>query len=373
MLEDHHKLLLNALINPDCLIEYNTADWELLIRLARRVKLLGHLALELDKINSLEKISVRVANQLRSNFTLAKKLQQQAYWELNRILWALKEVDLPVIALKGVAYSLAGLPESEGRLYVDLDLMVLRDDITRIESILIQKRWKHQALSAYDDHYYREWSHEIPPLIHTERETEVDIHHTISLPTSRLKINAELLIEAAIDIEGQNLRILSPVDMVLHCAVNLFQNNELADDLRDLLDLHHLLLFFSNKEQDFWKRLTERANQLRSGRSLSYGLHYCQLFFNTPVPEDTASNLNEKPGFIVLWIMNRLVPLALLPLHPDKPSRRANAARLILYMRSHWIRMPFYLLLPHLIYKSVLAVFPRMAGIFKKLYVNRSG
>tara|TARA_R110002073_G_scaffold291773_2_gene456950 strand:+ start:862 stop:1977 length:1116 start_codon:yes stop_codon:yes gene_type:complete len=360
--QSHHRLLLDALNSPGSLVGLNTSEWELLIRQARKVKLLGRLAVELNNSALLENIPIRAANQLRSGLIQARKLQQQTHWELNRVLWALQGVEIPVIVLKGVAYALAGLPKSDGRVYVDLDFMVARSDLLCVESTLKQKGWQQNKLSSYDENYYRVWSHEIPPLIHTERETEVDIHHTIAPLTSKLKINTDLFFEVAVVVEDVNTQILSPVDMVLHCAVNLFQNNELSDDLRDLLDIHDLLQFFSNKEADFWKKLIERANQLRLGRPLFYGLHFSQVILKTSIPAAIADKLNERPGRIQLWLMDKLVPLALLPLHPDKPARSALFARFLLYSRSHWIRMPLYLLLPHLTYKKFLSVFPRKAA-----------
>lgn len=357
----HHELLLQALISPECLVDYSAADWDLLIRLARRVRLLGRLAVALKDKNLLEKIPERAANQLISGLVQARKLQQQSRWELNRVLWALQDTNMPLIVLKGAAYSLAGIPESAGRMYVDLDLMARREDLAQIELILKQKGWKHQSLSSYDEHYYRAWSHEIPPLVHEERDTEVDIHHTIAPLTSQLKINADLFFETAVGVDNMKISLLSPADMVIHCAVNLFQNNELSDDLRDLLDLDDLLRFFSHQQQDFWEVLIERANQLRLGRLLFYGLYFCQDILGTTIPDNAMNRLNEQPGKIGLLVMHRLVPLALLPQHPDNPSRKVTMARTWLYLRSHWIRMPFYLLMPHLAYKTVLSVFPKKA------------
>ncbi len=360
---DCHRLLLDALINPECLVDYSLADWELLLRLARKVKLLGRIAMELSKRNLLEKIPVRAVNLLRSSLIQAKRLQQLSHWELNRVLWALQVIDVPIIVLKGVGYSLAGLPESEGRVYVDLDLMVPEDELGNVEAVLTSKGWRHQQLSAYDEYYYRVWSHEIPPLIHAERETEVDIHHTIAPLTSQLKINTALLFESAIAVDYNNrIKILNPVDMVIHCAVNLFQNNELADDLRDLLDFHDLLIFFAAKEESFWEKLALRANQLRLSYILFYALYFDNDIFKTEIPGHVFGGLDKKPGKIKRWVMRQTVPLALFPQHPDKPSRIAAMARTFLYLRSHWIRMPLYLLIPHLTYKTFLAVFSKKAA-----------
>lgn len=355
---DHHRLLHNALIDPASVVKYRNPDWELLLRLARRVKLLGFLAVELDKRGLLDKIPIRAANQLRSGLIRAKKLQQQARWELNRISWALKDYQIPLIVLKGAAYALAKLPSAEGRFFVDLDIMVPKEHLDQVEAQLLRKGWRHHDISAYDEHYYRAWSHEIPALIHGERETEIDIHHTIAPVTSRVKIETHLLFEAAIKACNADYKILCPVDMVLHSAVNLFQNNELADDLRDLLDLHDALVFFGEADPAFWSKLIQRANKLRLGKPLFYGIQFGRLIFHSPVPENLEHQLNEKPFIFSRWIMRSLVPQALFPLHPDNPSRFARLARLLLYLRSHWIRMPLHLLVPHLAYKCYLVVMP---------------
>jgi hypothetical protein len=52
--------------------------------------------------------------------------------------------------------------------------------------------------------------------------------------------------------------------------------------------------------------------------------------------------------------MNRLIPLALLPGHPDHPSRWAAVARWLIYVRAHWLRMPPGLLAKHLSHKAWL-------------------
>ncbi len=356
-LSNHHQLLLKAIIDPDALAQYSHTEWELLLRLARKVKLLGFLAVELERKKLLDTIPVRAANQLRSGLIRIKKQQQLTFWELDRINWALKSIQTPLIVLKGVAYQLAELPTAEGRFFVDLDILIPKGNLDRVEKALLKEGWKHREISAYDEHYYRAWSHEIPALIHQERETEIDIHHTISPIISKIKIDSCLLIDAAITTQSGH-KILNPTDMVLHCAVNLFQNNDLIDNLRDLLDLHDELQCFASQDLAFWDKLIERANQLQLGRPLYYGMQYSRLIFQTAIPQNTEQRLIQKPSLILQLIMQQLVPLALFPLHPDKASKRAKFARFLLYIRSHWIRMPFYLLIPHLLYKMLLRFKP---------------
>ncbi len=358
-LDAHHQLLLQALRHPASLQDISNQDWELLLRLARRARLLGFLAVELGHAALLDKIPQRVANHLRSGLIQAQKFQQLARWELDRLLWALGKNRPPVIVLKGMAYLLAGLPNSAGRVFADLDLLVSAENLQAIESTLLAKGWQHHALSAYDEHYYRAWTHEIPALIHHERETEVDIHHTLTSPIGKLKLDAAPFWANAIKLPDADVWVLNSPDMVLHAAVNLFQNNELADDMRHLLDLHGMLQFFSREQPHFLENLITRANQLGLGRPLFYSLYFCHLLLQTAIPDALITSLECRPGWLALKVMHVCVPLAFLPLHPDQLCRSAKLARWWLYWRSHWLRMPLHVLLPHLAYKFYLSVFPR--------------
>lgn len=351
-LPEHHRLLLNALMDPASAVALSIPDWDLLLRLARQTGLLGFLTIALDRHELMAVIPVRAANQLRSGLREAQVSQQQARWELNRVHWAFDDSQISFIALKGMAYALAGLPAAEGRGLVDLDVLVARGNLDQAEARLLDKGWQFHEMSAYDEYYYRTWSHEIPPLVHRERHTEVDMHHGILPLTSKLKIDTNLLFADAVVGNDGKTKILEPIDMVLHCAINLFQNNELADDLRDLFDLHSALLTFSQTIPEFWSALIARGNQLGLGKPLFYGLYFSRLILQTPIPAGLENQLDQRPGVVARISMGLLVPAALFPLHPDAASGYARLARFFLYVRSHWIRMPPHILLVHLVCKS---------------------
>lgn len=69
-----------------------------------------------------------------------------------------------------------------------------------------------------------------------------------------------------------------------------------------------------------------------------------------------AAAKKAAPPPPVRALMDRLVPLALFPEHPDFPRRRAARARLLVCVRSHWLRMPPLLLARHLGCKAWLRV-----------------
>ena len=357
------QLLLRALLSPSDLPTLPAADWELLIRIARRARLLARIEADLARAGLLDGIPIQAGNHLRAARNVVVHRQTLVAWEVNRVLWALQGMDVPLVILKGAAYVLAGLPVVRGRLFADLDLMVPLAHIDAVEQALVAHGWLRMKIDPYDDRYYRVWMHEIPPLRHRERKTEIDLHHTILPRTSRLKPDPALLLAAARPLEDPRLRALAPTDMVLHSLVHLFLEGDPVEGLRlrDLVDVSDLLAHFG-REAGFWDVLVPRARELGLQRPLYYGLRFARSLLGTEVPVAVAAEAESgAPMAPVRWLMDWLVPLAMLPEHPDFPRRSAAVARWLLYLRSHWLRMPPLMLARHLGYKAWL----RMRGVRK--------
>ena len=263
-------------------------------------------------------------------------------------------IDVTPILLKGAAYVMAGLPTAGGRLVRDVDLLVPRDRLTEVEQALRVDGWESLAHDRYDDHYYRTWMHELPPLRHKDRGTVVDVHHAILPLTGRIHPDPELLWAALRPILDGTFRVLCPEDMVLHSAAHLFRDGELCGGLRDLTDLDSLLQHFGDHEGDFWKRLVPRAEALQLSRPLYYALRFTGKLLRTPVPQEVRSQSERHaPNWVVRRWMDCLAIRALLPESRDGESFGHATARMVMYVRSHWLRMPPWLLARHLLYKAM--------------------
>lgn len=350
------RLLLAALQAPKELPSLPPAEWELLLRVARRARLLGRLESDLAQAKLLGDIPPRAAAHLRAARNVIEHRKTLVAWEVNRILWALKGIQGSLILLKGAAYLLAGLPPARGRIFADIDLLVPQERLGEVEKRLVERGWFKTQIDPYDDRYYRVWMHEIPPLRHRERGTEIDIHHRLLPRTSRLKSDPAPLFAAAHPLTDPRLRVLAPADMVLHALVHLFLEGDPDEGLRlrDLVDVHDLLGHFG-QEPGFWKGLVPRAHQLGFERPLFYGLHHAQRLLGTTIPPEVLQGLEDTaPAWPTRKLMDHLIDVALLPEHPDHPARWADLARWLIYVRAHWLRMPPLLLARHLSYKAWL-------------------
>lgn len=229
-----------------------------------------------------------------------------------------------------------------------------RDRLTEVEGAMMRSGWVTTHLDEYDQHYYREWMHELPPMMHITRRNVVDIHHAIVPLTSRFKSESKPLFEHAVPLAGSNcLRVLSPIDMVIHSATHLFLEGEFHNGLRDLVDLDGLIRHFS-VEPDFYTRLLERARQIGLLRPVSYALRYCDRILSTPIPDEVKREAEQALGLApARAIKDMAFTRALRPFHPSCWDVLTPGALWLLYLRGHWLRMPLHQLIPHLWRKTL--------------------
>lgn len=342
------------------LTELSHREWETLLGQARQARLISRLATHHVDTTGLAALPDGPRPHLESGLRLAERQQHEVRWEVDCIVRALRHVDVPVVLLKGSAYLLANLPPARGRLFSDIDILVPRDAVQRVEGALFAAGWICDERDPYNQRYYREWMHEIPPLRHVHRNTYIDLHHTITPPTSRFPVDGKQLIADAVALKAYpGLFVLSPTDMVLHSAVHLFTEGEFAHGLRDLLDMRDLLKTFS-QQVDFWDSLLARAASCTLEVPLYHALFHVQRLFGDIVPNHLKHRVELLgPNMLARALMGWALGLALRPMHPSCNTKWTGLARWLLYMRSHMLRMPLYLIVPHLLRKSWMRRFPK--------------
>lgn len=351
----HPSLILSVLRNPDVIGGFSELQWDILIRQARAAGLLARIGLILFAKGLRKNIPDRVLSHFESDILVSEAVKRTAYWEAARIFDAISPLGLKVLLLKGAAYTLSGVSASIGRVYQDTDILVDKIKLDDVERMLMWHGWMDGKQDRYDQQYYRQWMHELPPKYHNRRGTTLDVHHNILPETCALCPDADLLLKSAVDISNTGYWMLAPEDMVLHSASHLFWGGEFENGLRDLSDIDLLLREFSDKDSEFWQKLLYRAGILGLGKPLFYALRYSNKMLETPIPETViTSSLVYTPGSLKIKIMDCLFLRALNPSHPTCNDKWTGLARWLLYVRSHWLKMPLHLLIPHLSRKAWL-------------------
>jgi hypothetical protein len=323
------RLLARAMCDPASVRTLDDMGWTDLIQIARAEQLIGTLAARLDG-------QPMPADAARILADAAASIAQQriaALWEAEVARRVLAPLDVPVVLLKGTAFLAAGLQAGVGRSVGDLDIVVPRVRIDEVEAALLGAGWEWVKPDPYDDAYYRRWMHELPPLIHRERDRMIDVHHTILPLTARITPDADALIAASVPLDGRPdaLRVPSTNDMLCHAAAHLFADGDLAGGMRNLWDVHCLI------EQFGVSGLTERARHHGLLREVARAARLAHALYDTPIPAS--------------WrVWNSLDPLYLRRITArDGWGRRTRPlTHFAFYARSHWLRMPPAMLARHL-------------------------
>ena len=335
------------------------ADWEDTVRLARQARLLGFIAHRLlERVDLWEAVPKQVRGHLQSAIHYSAHRVQAVQMELAELEQALPP-GMQVALLKGAAYLAQSMSFARGRVPNDVDLLVRRSVLETAESALLAAGWKSEVSDAYDQRYYREWSHELPPMRFPGHALEVDLHHTIAPITGRARADDDLLFANPLPLAHSRYFVLAPQDQIIHAAIHLFQDSDLGGRLRDLVDIDGLIRHHLADEAG-WPVLRDRAERHGACPALWYALHYCRSWLGTPVPG--SFRLKAPPAWAraaMDWVFPRCCPARIPDRPPGVAERLAGSLGRIRY---HYLRMPPALLARHLCHKVWLTVRPRPAA-----------
>lgn len=352
--------LIAALRNPATLTVLDGLRWTALLSVAKAEVLLGTLAAKAEGLA----LPPAVADLLAAQRAATAVAHTRALWEADRARTALAPLGITPVLLKGTAYIAAGLAAGQGRQIGDLDILVPRDRLNETEAALLAAGWQWLKSDPYDDAYYRRWMHELPPLIHREREAMIDVHHTILPLTHRAKPDAAWLVSHATPLplprmfadpvepeeapaeydpavlrqmsDGQN--VLDPSDMVIHCAAHLMADGDLAGGLRNLWDFHCLTSEFEPRSGGkYWHHLERRAWGYGLLKPFQRTVRLAHAVLGTKAPLHL-----QRPHATDRLFYRRLIA------RDDWGREVRRATRLAFYLRSHWLRMPPLMLARHL-------------------------
>lgn len=324
--------LVRAMRDPASVAQLDAVRWTGLITAARAEQMIGSLAFRVEG----QPAPGAVLRVLEDARTSAAEWRRSALWEAEMARRALAPLGIPVVLMKGTAYVAAGLDAGIGRSIGDLDIMVSRDALGVAEAALIAAGWEWVKPDPYDDAYYRQWMHELPPMIHRERDRMIDVHHTILPLTARPKPDAAAMLAESVTL-GDGLRVFAREDMVLHCVAHLFADGDLAGGLRNLWDLDRLLRQFSVSD-DFWSGLGARAKLHQLEAPLARALRLTERLYGTPV--DPALKRGGRPSD-TLYVRR-------LRARDGWGRQTRRITRFTFYLRSHGLRMPPLMLARHL-------------------------
>nr|WP_252729390.1 nucleotidyltransferase family protein [Aliiglaciecola lipolytica] len=356
------KLLYQILLNPSRGLNLALTDWQNVIFILREGKLLASLYHAAKRDGCYDAYPHFVKRHLYSAYVYANRQAQQIFFEANEFRLLLEQVGITAVFLKGAGYTLRNSLNSYGRVCSDIDVLVNKNDLTAAEAHVKKNRWQSETLNDYDEKYYRDWAHEIPPLIHINRATVVDMHHNLYPPISGRAINIKKFISSRQKMQS-GCFVLEPATTVMHSIIHMFANEDSSSWMRDLYDI--ILLIKENESVEFWKVLMESSQQTDFDFEFEFVccIKALQHYSNLNIPTDVVSYINDyRLTKLQRWLIQNAILPSIAPEHSLVMSSKIKWAKTIVYFRGHWIKMPFAVLCKHFAFKSFFAIRDQIMG-----------
>jgi hypothetical protein len=338
--------LLKLWQSPSLALAYSEREWSQVLRALRHTKLTARYAWWLAQHLHTSEFPAFVQRHFANATVIATRHAKQVHFELTECQRIFAQSQQPWLVLKGAAYTASQGSVGEGRIYNDIDIWVPSTAIHQTERMLSIHGWLAQDVDDYDDRYYREWAHEIPPLQHGYRGTVMDLHHNIvPLVSGRAPDMQILLAERQLTAAG--IPVLMPAAQAMHSAIHLFFNEECEYITRDLLDLILLLQDFTEHD---WAAFIRLARALAFPFEARLALYFVEHYGQISLPDGAAALLGaDEPH---LQHIARLYHALLEGSHPVSEPLQVRWARLAIALRGHYLKMPPRILAYHVAMKS---------------------
>ena len=357
------SFIIQLFSQPQLLCDVPEHQRPLVLLVLRQQKVLAKYAHLYFAAASAEQLDTKTLRHLRNALRIAEKQKEQVEFEADEITRVLAPVSRFVVFLKGAAYSLNNSVVGEGRIYSDIDILVNKSDLTECEQQLAINGWIGGEINDYDDKYYRKWAHEIPPLTHVHRGTNIDVHHNIIPVVSKDAPQAEIL-EQYIVRNKSGIQTLNIDAQFVHCCVHLFRDEDYKTAFRDILDLRYMLMdvnAFHAETKTALAQVMQIAKTLSFEYEVGLALYFVKYFFDEKIDDaiiEHALAIHPFRKRIDITLFTKV----LLPKHPKLEGSQATLKLLAAEFRGHLIKMPLPLLIYHLTMKMSRGIIEKIMG-----------
>jgi putative nucleotidyltransferase-like protein len=303
-------------------------DWEALAALGRRHSLFPLLYRQLAAVvpqevppESLGRMKERYqGNAARNLFLLG---------ELERVLRSFADDGVTAIPYKGPALAIAGYGDLSLRRFVDLDVIVRRDDVERAIGTLTRLGYRcDPVVSPTQQAFLIRTQHDLA-FKREEGRLIVELHWEVAPRLFAAELAAENLWRRATRRsmgEGEML-VLAPEDMLLalcvHGSKHLWERLAWVCDIAEWLAAHPQLR---------WPELLAHAERTGQQRMLFVGLHLAAELLDAPLPEPVASAVRADRAIPRLAAQAGEVMFR----QPPRPPGMISSLRFNLLARRAW-------------------------------------
>jgi len=254
-------------------------DWEYLFVFARRHSVVSLLYSRLQETAS-NSVPPDEFKRLQKYFqeNAARNVLLSA--ELCRLIDLLKANEIEAIPYKGPALALFAYGQVALRRFVDLDIMVRKEDVERAIELLISQGYEpSKPLNESQRNVLLRTQHNVQFRRHN-KQLIVELHWEVASHLFASSVQADDLWKKLVSIElnGRSVKTIAPEDLLFSLCVH--GSRHLWERLLWICDIGWIV---ANHDLD-WQVLCARARSTRTERMFLLGLHLAAKLLDTNLP-----------------------------------------------------------------------------------------
>jgi putative nucleotidyltransferase-like protein len=264
------------------------------------------------------------------------------YHALSELLKALRDEHIPVIVLKGAYLAEAVYGDIALRSMRDIDLMVRKSDLPRVEARMVDLGYSELRKSHVSRDDYATLPH-VHPLI-DRHGVPVELHWTTETGPFRIDIDGLWERARSTAVAGIEVLVLSPEDLLLHLCLHTAFHHKFGQGLRPVWDI--LKVIEHHGSEIDWQQVESRSAEWKIRKHVYLTLHLAKELLGAAVPAQALTALKPRdfdsklavlatsellghqatsPWFARMFGTMSLLDKALVVVHSAFPSRREMA------------------------------------------------
>ena len=266
----------------DRLHDLRPDEWQEFIALTRMQQVRPLIYFNLKSSGLLEAVPPELLLELHDSYLANLARNLQLYYDLKQISLWLREVGIPVIALKGAHLARCVYSNIALREMLDLDILVPRRHLVQAYQVIANQGY-HPYTDACED--MEEWAKSNQHLVGLEKGSKhtVELHWHLEVPAHW---QIEEFWERAVGFSYDGLDILSlcPEDLLLHLCHHVSYQHQFCMGLRPLLDICQVINHFGDRLD--WGVIGERAERFGWSKGVWVALRATQSLVGVEAPDD---------------------------------------------------------------------------------------
>ncbi|WP_415407171.1 nucleotidyltransferase family protein [Sulfurovum sp. CS9] len=208
--------------------------------------------------------------------------------ELIRIIQLLEKNSIETLAFKGPTLSQMAYGDITLRQYVDLDVLVKKEDIYKIDALLKDRGYQRfLEITPVQEQVYMQYAHDLG-LYHPKSGVHFEMHWSLMDEDYPMQIDLDAIWEdpQTVKINQQEIRTFPTEELLLYLCIH--GSKHLWERIEWIKDIDLMI-----RTQDIdWEKVIKEAESSRFETMFYLGLSLTMQLFETPLPENITKHIS---------------------------------------------------------------------------------